>query len=92
MKFENCNRSRTYTNRLFRCTFKSIKKLTSSSKKPNSKISYVSSLSNHPQQILKQLPITFNEIFNKFSNNKDYFNYTIYKLYINIYKLSTVRL
>ena len=31
---------------------------------------YVSSRSNHPRQILKQLPIEINEKLNKLSNNR----------------------
>ena len=44
-------------------------------RKPNSDIIYVSNQSNHPTQILKQLPITTNERLNKLSSNQVSFNH-----------------
>ena len=43
-------------------------------RKPNSDILYVSKQSNHPNQILKQLPITINERLNNLSSNQESFN------------------
>ena len=42
--------------------------------KPNSPILYVNNNSNHPKQILKQLPITINQRLINLSNNEDSFN------------------
>ena len=43
-------------------------------RKPNSDILYVNNKSNHPNQILKQLPITINERLNNLSSNEESFN------------------
>ena len=44
-------------------------------RKPNSDILYLSNQSNHPNQILKQLPITINERLNNLSSNQELFNH-----------------
>ena len=43
-------------------------------RKPNSDILYVSNQSNHPNQILKQLPITINVRLYKLSSSQESFN------------------
>ena len=47
-------------------------------RKPNSDILYVSKQSNHPNQILKQLPITINKRLNSLSSNQESFNHIIH--------------
>ena len=42
--------------------------------KPNSLILHVNNNSNHPKQILKQLPLTINQRLINLFNNKDSFN------------------
>ena len=43
-------------------------------KKPNDKLSYVHTSSNHPQNIIKQLPLSINKRLSKNSSNETIFN------------------
>ena len=48
-------------------------------KKPNDLLSYINKSSNHPPQVINQLPKTFNEPLSRNSSDAEVFNWSKYQ-------------